>query len=152
MYTLGGLMVSSDDDMRPFALMEDSPESLRADEVSRGRLHKAGTNHVIHKSFDILAAFKDVLGKPVAEIPENYERGQLLIDTAMDLETNASKGVAVENSLMLERASVAEERSSRLRRHSGLAQTTSTRSTSSTCSWPMSNRSIRTPSRTFTCW
>ena len=28
MYTSGGLMVSSDDDMRPFALMEDSPESL----------------------------------------------------------------------------------------------------------------------------
>jgi hypothetical protein len=28
MYTLGGLMVSSDDDMRPYALMEYSPESL----------------------------------------------------------------------------------------------------------------------------
>jgi hypothetical protein len=41
MYTLGGLMVSSDDDMRPYALMEDSPESLEADEVCRGRLHKA---------------------------------------------------------------------------------------------------------------
>ncbi len=27
MYTLGGLLVSSDDDMRPYALMEDSPES-----------------------------------------------------------------------------------------------------------------------------
>jgi hypothetical protein len=26
MYTLGGLMVSSDDDMRPYSLMEDSPE------------------------------------------------------------------------------------------------------------------------------
>ena len=32
MYTLGGLMVSADDDMRPYALMEHSPESL-----SRGR-------------------------------------------------------------------------------------------------------------------
>ena len=28
MYTLGGLMVSSDDDMRPYALMEHSQESL----------------------------------------------------------------------------------------------------------------------------
>src|SRR5262249_37533431 len=28
MYTLGSLMVSSDDDMRPYALIEDSPESL----------------------------------------------------------------------------------------------------------------------------
>ncbi len=44
MYTLGGLMVSADDDMRPYALMETSPESLDEDEVSRGRLHRAGQN------------------------------------------------------------------------------------------------------------
>jgi hypothetical protein len=36
MYTLGGLMVSADDDMRPFVLMEDSPESLHVDEICRG--------------------------------------------------------------------------------------------------------------------
>ncbi len=106
MYTLGGLMVSSDDDMRPYALMEDSPESLQVNEICRGRLHKAGKNQIVHKSFDIMAAFKDVLGKPVAEIPENYERGEMLIDTAMDLETNATKGVALENSLMLEHGAV----------------------------------------------
>jgi hypothetical protein len=106
MYTMGGLMVSSDDDMRPFALMEDSPESLQADEISRGRLHKAGKGQAVHKSFDILAAFKDVLGKPVAEIPENYERGQLLLDSAMDLETNATKGLVIENSLVLEHGTV----------------------------------------------
>jgi hypothetical protein len=64
MYTLGALVVSSDDDMRPYALMEDSPESLEADEISRGRLHKAGHNHIVHKSFDIIAAFKDVRGSP----------------------------------------------------------------------------------------
>ena len=108
MYTLGGLMVSSDDDMRPFALMEDSPESLQADESSRGRLHKAGKGKAVRKSFDILAAFKDVLGKPVAEIPENYDRGELLRDTAMHLETNATKGLAIENSLMLEHGTVAD--------------------------------------------
>jgi hypothetical protein len=108
MYTLGGLMVSSDDDMRPFALMEDSPESLHLGEVSRGRLHKAGQNHVVHKSFDILAAFKDVLGKPVAELPENFERGELLVDSAMDLETNATKGLSAENSLRLEPGLVKE--------------------------------------------
>ena len=33
MYTLGGLMVSADDDMRPYTCMEPSPESLEADEV-----------------------------------------------------------------------------------------------------------------------
>jgi glycosyltransferase involved in cell wall biosynthesis len=107
-YTLGDLVVSSDDDMRPFALMEDSPESLHADEISRGRLHKAGTNGFVHKSFDVIAAFEDVLSKRVAEIPENYERGELLIDTAMDLETNATKGVSIENSLMLEHGAVAD--------------------------------------------
>ena len=101
-------MVSSDDDMRPYALMEDSPESLQNDEVCRGRLHRSGTNHVVHKSFDIIAAFKDVLAKPVGEIPENYERGELLVDTAMELETNTTKGVAAENSLMLERGLVAD--------------------------------------------
>jgi hypothetical protein len=108
MYTLGGLMVSSDDDMRPFALMEDSPESLQVDEVSRGRLHKASQGRSVHKSFDIIAAFKDVLGKPVAEIPENYERGELVMDTAMNLETNVTKGLAVENSLVLKRGVVAD--------------------------------------------
>ena len=108
-YTLGGLMVSSDDDMRPYALMEDSPESLEADEVCRGRLHKAAQGHPVHKSFDIMAAFKDVLGKIVGETPENYERGEVLVDTAMDLETNATKGLAFENSLMLRRGAVADD-------------------------------------------
>jgi hypothetical protein len=101
MYTLGGHMVSSDDDMRPFALMEDSPESLDLDEVCRGRLHKAGQGDWVHKSFDILAAFQDVLGKPAGDAPENYERGEVLVDTATDLETNATKGPTTGNSLVL---------------------------------------------------
>jgi hypothetical protein len=106
MYTLGGLMVSSDDDMRPFVLMEDSPESLHNAEVARGRLHKAGAGHVVHKSFDILAAFKDVLGKRVDELPDNYERGELLVDSATDLETNTTKTLLPENSLMLQHGHV----------------------------------------------
>jgi hypothetical protein len=106
MYTLGGLLVSSDDDMRPYTLMEDSPESLAADEVCRGRLFKAGRNGYTRKSFDILTSFLDVLGKPAGQAPENYERGELLVDTAMDLETNATKGLARENSLLLRRGPV----------------------------------------------
>ena len=102
MYTLGGLMVSADDDMRPYALMEDSPESLGPDEICRGRLYKAGENGYTRKSFDVLSAFLDVLGKTVADVPANYECGALLVDTAMDLETNATKGLARENSLLLE--------------------------------------------------
>src|SRR5437588_13083705 len=35
--------------------------------------------------------------------PDNYGRGELLVDTAMELETNASKGLAQENSLLLQR-------------------------------------------------
>lgn len=107
MYTLGGLFVSADDDMRPYALMEHSPESLEPDEVCHGRLHRAGENGYGRKSFDILTAFRDVLGKAVAEVPDNYERGELVRDTAMDLETNATNGcLSRENSLQVERGEV----------------------------------------------
>lgn len=109
MYTLGGLMISSDDDMRPYCLVEYSPESLGDDEVCRGRLHKAGENGYTRKSFDITAAFLDVVGKRVSEVPDNYERGELLVDTAMDLETNASKGLTREHALMLQRGTVPED-------------------------------------------
>ncbi|HWA99263.1 MAG TPA: hypothetical protein VG713_12255 [Pirellulales bacterium] len=108
-YTLGGLMVSSDDDMRPYTLMEHSPESLGDDEICRGRLLKSSEDGYTRKSFDILASFMDVLGKPVSEVPDNYERGELLVDSAMDLETNSTKGLARENSLMLRRGSVPGE-------------------------------------------
>jgi hypothetical protein len=101
MYTLGGLMVSADDDMRPYTLMEDSPESLEADEICRGKLVKAGGNGYTRRSFDILRAFLDVLGKPVRQVPDNYERGELLVDSATDLETNASVELAHQNSLLL---------------------------------------------------
>lgn len=106
MYTLGGLMVSSDDDMRPYCLVEHSPESLADDEVCRGRLHKAGENGYTRKSFDIISAFLDVVGKPANEVPDNYESGDFIVDTAMDLETNASKGLVREHSLMLEHGAV----------------------------------------------
>jgi hypothetical protein len=109
MYTLGGLMVSSDDDMRPYALMEDHAESLADGEVSRGKLYKARAGGYTRKSFDILSAFLDVLGKPVGQAPDNYERGEVLEDTSMDLETNATKGLARENSLMLRRGPLCDK-------------------------------------------
>lgn len=101
MYTLGDLMVSADDDMRPYALIEDSPETLVEHEISRGKLIAKGTNGHTRKSFDILRSFRDVLGRPVSELPANYERGELLTDTAMDLESNTSLGLARENSLVM---------------------------------------------------
>jgi len=109
MYTLGGLMVSSDDDMRPYVLMEHSPESLAEDEVSRGKLYKSGRNGYTRKSFDIVSSFLDVLGKPASQAPDNYERGELLVDTSMDLETNATRGLARENSLMLRRGPLLDD-------------------------------------------
>jgi hypothetical protein len=102
MYTLGELVVSADDDMRPYALIEDSPESLVDNEISRGKLLPRGANGHTRKSFDILQSFRDVLGKTAGEAPANYEKGDLLVDTAMDLETNASTGLARENSLKLQ--------------------------------------------------
>ncbi|HVY32282.1 MAG TPA: hypothetical protein VHB79_37350 [Polyangiaceae bacterium] len=102
MYTLGELMISADDDMRPHALMENRVETLTEHEVCRGKLLHGHENGFSEKSFDIVSAFVDVLGKRVQQAPANYARGAMLIDTAMDLETNASKGLCRENSLMLE--------------------------------------------------
>ncbi len=108
MYTLGAFMISADDDMRPYALVEGSPESLSHDEISRGRLHKAGANGYLQKSFDLLTSFKDVLGKRVREVPGNYESGELVRDTAMELETNVSTEFTTENSLLLQEGPVSK--------------------------------------------
>jgi hypothetical protein len=109
MYTLGALMISADDDMRPYALMESRQETLQENEVCRGKLLPAGENGYTKKSFDIFSAFLDVLGKRVHEVPHHYERGALLVDTAMDLETNATKGLARENSLLIESGPLADD-------------------------------------------
>jgi hypothetical protein len=102
-YTLGGLMVSSDDDMRPYALVEDSPETLSEGEVSHGKLVRAKeAEGYTERSYDILASFRDVLGKKASEVPDNYAMGEVLEDTAMDLETNATKGLVRENSVFLQ--------------------------------------------------
>ncbi|HSI14970.1 MAG TPA: hypothetical protein VK961_23155 [Chthoniobacter sp.] len=106
MYSLGAFLISADDDMRPHALIESSPESLEADEISRGKLLKAEAGGFVQKSFDLLTSFHDVLGRRVSELPGNYEKGELLVDTAMDLETNVSNDFAGDNSLMLKRGPV----------------------------------------------
>src|ERR1700736_3040083 len=108
MYTLGSFMVSADDDMRPYALVEASPESLGHDEIARGRLHKAGTNGYLRKSYDLLTSFQDVLGKRVREVPGNYASGEFVRDTSMDLETNVSAEFATGNSLLLHEGPVSK--------------------------------------------
>ena len=57
----------------------------------------------------MMSAFFDVLGKPVSDVPGNYERGELLVDTAMDLETNSTKGLTEENTMLLQRGAVPED-------------------------------------------
>jgi hypothetical protein len=103
MYSLGAFLISADDDMRPHALIESSPESLKVDEICRGKLMKGGAAGFVQKSFDLLTSFQDVLGRKVSELPDNYEKGELLKDTAMDLETNVSNDFAGDNSLLLKR-------------------------------------------------
>jgi len=72
-------------------------------------LHRSGENGYGRKSFDILTSFRDVLGRTAAQAPDNYERGELVIDTAMDLETNATTGLKRENSLLLKRDSLPDD-------------------------------------------
>ncbi len=107
MYSLGAFLISADDDMRPHGLIESSPESLRSDEMSRGKLLKSEDTGYVEKSFDLLTAFHDVLGRRVGDLPKNYEKGELIIDTSMDLETNVSNDFAADNSLLLKPGSVA---------------------------------------------
>ena len=57
MYTLGKLVVSADDDMRPYALIENAPEALNDGEISRGKLLKTDSKGYTKKRFDILAGF-----------------------------------------------------------------------------------------------
>ncbi len=109
MYTLGSLAVSADDDMRPEALLEDTRPSLGEGEISHGQLRAAAGGGFTRRSFDVLDAFLEVLGKPAGDAPGNYEKGELLVDTAMDLETNASKGFTRESSLLLRRGDVADD-------------------------------------------
>jgi hypothetical protein len=50
-----------------------------------------------------------VLGKPASQAPDNYERGELLVDTSMDLETNATHGLVRENSLLVQRGPLPDD-------------------------------------------
>jgi len=106
MYTLGKLMVSSDDDMRPDALIESSPESLGDNEMCRGKLAKPDEGGFVHKSYDLLTSFQDVLGQPAAALPANFEQGDYVVDTSMDLETNTTTLFSRENSLILQKGRV----------------------------------------------
>ncbi len=105
-YTLGAYMVSSDDDMRPYGLMEMNSPSLDEHEISRGLLMKPDRKGYVQKSFDLISSFQDVLGKRLVEIPSNYAQGELLEDSATDLETNTTETFLAENTLRLRQGKV----------------------------------------------
>lgn len=106
LYSLGRTLISADDDMRPYALVEDDGRDLAADEICRGKVVPVDQAPHEQHSFDILGAFLDVLGKPAERVPQAYARGDYLVDTAMDLETNTTRGFARDNSLLLQRGEV----------------------------------------------
>ena len=109
-YTLGDFLISADDDMRPYALIDEQGAPLADNEICRGKLVKADSMECHqHRQFDIAGAFLEVLGKPVEQIAGTYARGELLVDTATDLETNASKGLSKDNSLLLRGGNIAKE-------------------------------------------
>ncbi len=94
MYTLGGLMVALPTTTCGPTLMEDYAESLADGEVSRGKLYKAGAGGYTRKLVpDILAAFSSTCWASRRLRGAGQLRakgGEVLEDTAMDLETNAT--------------------------------------------------------------
>jgi hypothetical protein len=102
LYSIGCLLVSADDDMRPYALVEDDGPGLEGNEVCRGKVVKAGSAPRERRSFDVLSAFLDALGKPERGLSPEYARGELLVDTATDLETNTTRDFTRDNRLLVQ--------------------------------------------------
>ena len=142
MYTLGGLMVSADDDMRPFAFDGGQPRVARRRrgeprQAAQGGPERLHAQVVRHRS----PRFSTCSASAPRDVPENYERGELLVDTAMDLETNATQGAGAR-----ELADAAARPGARRRGGEDGPdvplghRTTSTPSTTSTCSWTTRSR------------
>ncbi len=89
--------------------LREAPITISKPRSPAAESARRGPTDIRLQSFDILGSFLDVLGKPVGDAPDNYERGEVLEDTAMDLETNATKGVARENSLVLRRGPLPDD-------------------------------------------
>lgn len=101
LYSLGRILVSADDDMRPYALVHDDGQELAENEICRGKVVPLDEAPSEQRSFDILGSFLDVLGKTAETLPDGYARGEFLVDTAMDLETNTTRGFVRDNALFL---------------------------------------------------
>lgn len=109
LYSLGSVLVSADDDMRPYGLVDDEGPALEGNEVCRGKVVKADRAPRERRSFDVLGAFLDALGKPERSLSPEYARGELLVDTATDLETNATRDFTRDNRLLVQGGEVASD-------------------------------------------
>jgi hypothetical protein len=99
-------MVSSDDDMRPYGYI-DSKQRLGDKDICRGHLvKKEQFSHASSVDFDFFGKFLEVLGKSERDVPKNYLRGEYVIDSAMDLSTNASNGLEESNVLSVVQGAV----------------------------------------------
>jgi len=103
LYTLGSHMISIDDDMRPYELRVDSAGPLAEGEISRGTLvNSSDSRTVSQKASDPIGHFVNCLGKKYSDLPEEYLGAHVLLDSQMDLQTNASLGLQRDTNLVLE--------------------------------------------------
>jgi hypothetical protein len=99
-------------------MMVFGDSSLANHEKYFGRLEQSKTVNELYyvgphekeqfQSFLNLTAFKDVLWKRVRDVPANYESGDMLRDTPMDLETNVTAEFTTENSLVLQQGAISK--------------------------------------------
>jgi hypothetical protein len=103
LYSLGKRLLSFDDDMRPFVLQPLRPElpsqTGHRNLVSLGRLYHDASPEFHQVAVDPFTPFFDLLGKRVRDVSPSILRGERLEDSAMDLTTNASLGLAPVNSV-----------------------------------------------------
>jgi len=103
LYTLGSHMISIDDDMRPYELRLDLSGPLKKREISRGTLVNSNNTRKVHqRPSDPVSLFVNCLGKKYSDLSEDYSGAHVLLDSQMDLQTNASLGLQRDTNLVLE--------------------------------------------------
>ncbi|MBI2971911.1 MAG: hypothetical protein HYY37_05820 [Candidatus Aenigmarchaeota archaeon] len=92
-YTLGGMCISVDDDMRPHALLHNTPEGLHYPEVAKGVFVHVNSPTYRKEEQDIAGAFLQFLGKPVSAFTgSGVPVAAAVRDDMTDLYTNTTVG------------------------------------------------------------
>ncbi len=95
-YTLGEHFISVDDDMRPHGLMSTEYSLLSDSEVASGFFAHYRNAAYEKIEFDIVHAFRNVLGKKAGELAGFCRTGHTIHDTLTDMHTNTTLGEIVE--------------------------------------------------------